>query len=381
MEMDLLFNEIMSLLYEDEKTQEWLLEKVKGIMKRDGDTVFSELLKVFTHLDADPDEAEKIWDEVIVHRKKMSETLNRPVALRVAMLDYFISINRQIKNPKIIEIEIFEELEKSIITDSLTGIYNKRFLTETLYREVQRAKRYRSELSVMFVDIDDFKKCNELKGHPFGDSVLKRVAEIIKTELRDVDYPCRFGGDEFVVILPETGGKKAVIAAERLRRTISEENFLPDGKLYLTASAGIASFGVDGMRPEEILDNADRALRRAKGDGKDRVYIFFREKREFTRISANWEVSYSIVKDDKMETAKLRNVGGGGLLFKNDRPIPISSFLDIGFKPPFKSGKISALAKVVRLEVNEDGTFDVGIYFSDIKPEDRRMIIEYAEQG
>jgi len=374
-----IFNEIIELLEEDEKTQRWLLDKIKAIMTQDGDRVFSNLLKVFTHLEIDPKKAEKVWSDILKHRKTMSKALGRNVGLRVAMLDYFISINKQIKNPKIIEIEIFEKIEKSLVTDDLTGLYNKRFFVETLYREVQRSKRYNQDLAIVFIDIDDFKKCNEFKGHPFGDKVLKRVATIIQNALREVDYACRFGGDEFVAILPETRGRKAVIAAERLRKSIARRNFLQKGKYHLTISAGIASFGIDGNTPEELVENADTALFRAKNDGKNKVYVFFREKRQFARISTDWDVSYKIVDRKVNKKAKMKNVGGGGLLFEDKKPLPIDSIIEITFIPPFKRKKISAQARVVRLEVKEKGTFDIGIFFTKIKPDDKKTIIRFTE--
>ncbi len=380
MPKDGLFQDIIDLLEEDKKTQEWLLDKIKTIMKQNGDRVFSNLLKVFTHLELDPAEAEKVWNEIIQHQGMLADKLGRPVGLRVAMLDYFISVNKQMRNPKIIEIEIFEKLEKSLITDDLTGLFNKRFFHEAFYREVQRAKRYGVDLSLMFIDIDDFKKCNELHGHPFGDKVLKQVASIIEACVREVDYPCRFGGDEFVVILPETRGPKAVVAAERVQKEIERTSFLQGKEFHLTASAGIASCGIDGTSPDAIIENADTALRRAKNDGKNLVYIYYKEKREFSRMAADWSIEYCVLEESGVNVAKMKNVGGGGLLFENAKPIPISSILDITFTPPFGRKKIEAQAKVVRLEVREDGKFDVGIYFISIHPEDQREIIKYAEQ-
>jgi diguanylate cyclase (GGDEF)-like protein len=375
-----LFKNILELLEEDKKTQEWLLDKIKAIMEADGDRVFANLLRVFTHLELPPEEAEKVWNEILQHRQRLTENLGRTVGLRVAMLDYFITVNKQMRNPKIIEIEIFEKLEKSLITDDLTGLYNKRFFHEAFYREVQRAKRYGTDLSLLFIDIDDFKHCNEKHGHPFGDKVLKKVASIIEASVREVDYPCRFGGDEFVVILPETKGPKAVVAAERVQREIAETKFLPGEEYGLTASAGIASYGIDGVAPDVIIENADTALRRAKNDGKNLVYIYYKEKREFSRMAADWSIKYRVLDEAQVNTAKMKNVGGGGLLFENEKPIPISSILDITFSPPFGRKKIEAQAKVVRLEVRDDGTFDVGIYFTRIHPEDQQEIVKYADQ-
>ena len=375
-----MFDEIIDTLKEDEKTQEWLVEKIKAILEQDGERVFSNLLKVFTHLEIEARDAEKIWNDILIHREEMSKLLKRSVGLRVAMLDYFISINRRMRNPKIIEIEIFEKLEQSLITDELTGIYNKRFLKEALYREVQRAKRYGLELSVLFLDIDDFKRCNETHGHPFGDKVLKKTADIIRAGLREVDYPCRFGGDEFTIILPETRGSRAMIAAERLRKNIAKANFLKGGNYRLTVSGGVASFGIDGNTPEELIENADLALLRAKNDGKNRVYIFYKEKRKFVRISADWDISYKVMNGRTIENARMKNVGGGGLLFEEKRPIPISSVLDITFSPPFRKKKIAAQAKVVRLEVKENGKFDIGILFTKINPTDQKELLKFTER-
>ncbi|MCK4233328.1 diguanylate cyclase [candidate division WOR-3 bacterium] len=379
MKKDKLFQEILDLLDEDEKTQVWLLERLKGIMKQDENNLFSNLLRVFTHLEMDPKLAEKTWNDILKHRKEMSKSLDRNIGLRVAMLDYFIAVNKQIRNPKIIEIEIFEKLERSLVTDELTGLYNKRFFQQAFYREVQRAKRYRTDLSIMFVDIDDFKNCNDLKGHAFGDRVLKRVAEIIKAGLREVDFPCRFGVDEFVIILPETRGSKAVIAAERLRKDVLSVNFLPEDKYYITVSAGVASFGIDGNTVEELVDNADTALFRAKNDGKNRVYVFYREKRKFERASTDWDINFRILKEKKVKTAKLKNVAGGGLLFESKKPIPIASVLDITLKSPSSEEEVSAQAKVARLEVKENGMFDIGIIFTKIDPEDQKKIVKQAE--
>ncbi|OQX50682.1 MAG: hypothetical protein B5M53_12015 [Candidatus Cloacimonas sp. 4484_209] len=375
-----MFDEIIDTLKEDEKTQEWLVEKIKAILEQDGERVFSNLLKVFTHLEIEARDAEKIWNDILIHREEMSKLLKRSVGLRVAMLDYFISINRRMRNPKIIEIEIFEKLEQSLITDELTGIYNKRFLKEALYREVQRAKRYGLELSVLFLDIDDFKRCNETHGHPFGDKVLKKTADIIRAGLREVDYPCRFGGDEFTIILPETRGSRAMIAAERLRKNIAKANFLKRENYHLTVSGGVASFGIDGNTPEELIENADLALLRAKNDGKNRVYIFYKEKRKFVRISADWDISYKVMNERTIEKARMKNVGGGGLLFEEKRPIPISSVLDITFSPPFRKKKIAAQAKVVRLEVKENGKFDIGILFTKINPTDQKELLKFTER-
>jgi diguanylate cyclase (GGDEF)-like protein len=194
---------------------------------------------------------------------------------------------------------LYAELARQAITDGLTGLYNHRFFYERLRDEVLRAQRYGLPLSVLMFDLDDFKLYNDNYGHPAGDGVLRRVAQIMRTQLRGgVDIAARYGGEEFAVILPHTdpGGAEsvgrrlsdqmrtaepdlatvggAVVAGERVRHFVEVEEFpgrAPDERVHVTVSVGIASMPDHAGDAEHLVQAADKALYLAKSHGKNRV--------------------------------------------------------------------------------------------------------------
>jgi diguanylate cyclase (GGDEF)-like protein len=153
--------------------------------------------------------------------------------------------------------------------DPLTGFYNHRFLHERLGEEVVRAKRGRRPLSVLMLDLDDFKLVNDTFGHLFGDRVLTWTAELIRSTLRASDIPARYGGDEFAIILPETDGDDARSAAERILIAFREHAFVGEqrGPVPIGASIGVATFPLDGPTGTDLIAAADQALYRVKRDG------------------------------------------------------------------------------------------------------------------
>lgn len=184
---------------------------------------------------------------------------------------------------KKLALEIAKVLDKSLlyqhtkelsITDDLTGLYNRRYFNQRFDREVVRARRYRRPLSILMVDIDYFKNYNDINGHLLGDDVLKKVACLLESNLRKADIVARYGGEEFVILLPEIDKTHADQVAEKLRRTIElkhfpKEQYLPNKNL--TISIGLATLPDDSTNARELIEFADRALYRAKAEGRNRV--------------------------------------------------------------------------------------------------------------
>lgn len=172
------------------------------------------------------------------------------------------------------KILIYEHTRELSITDELTQIFNRRYFNQRFEREMQRAIRYERPLSIIMVDIDYFKTYNDTHGHLYGDVVLQKVAKILGSNLRKADIVARFGGEEFVVLLPEIDKSGAVQVAEKLRMAIESYNFpkaatQPAGRL--TISLGVGVYPDDAVNAEDLLQIADRALYVAKENGRNRV--------------------------------------------------------------------------------------------------------------
>ena len=160
-------------------------------------------------------------------------------------------------------------------TDPLTGLLTQPAFFERLGQEWQRARRYHLPLSCMMLDIDYFKRINDTFGHPFGDSVLRAVGEVLRQSSRESDSLCRYGGEEFCAVLPETDSRAATLWAERVRRRLAEMTF-PAGHhiVQITGSLGTTEIHADTQRPETLVDQADQALLCAKQSGRDRVVCY-----------------------------------------------------------------------------------------------------------
>ena len=161
-----------------------------------------------------------------------------------------------------------EELERQSASDSLTGLSNRRILTQRLSEELLRAQRQSHSFTVLMLDVDHFKKYNDAYGHPAGDEVLKKVAKILLASTRSVDCTARYGGEEFAVLLPKTTGEPAMEVAERIRNRVAQEEFF--GR-KITISIGVAEFPEHGATAEAVMSRADEALYDAKRGGRNRI--------------------------------------------------------------------------------------------------------------
>jgi diguanylate cyclase (GGDEF)-like protein len=168
-----------------------------------------------------------------------------------------------------------ETLRDQSIRDPLTGLYNRRFMQESLDRELQRAKRKKRPLAIIFLDLDHFKRFNDVFGHDAGDMVLRSLADVFRQHFRADDVICRYGGEEFAVILPESSAKDAGERANELRAVVKKVSLRHKGKILdrVTLSIGVSAFPENGSAPEDLLKVADDCLYQAKAKGRDRVAV------------------------------------------------------------------------------------------------------------
>ena len=172
--------------------------------------------------------------------------------------------------------EIHRQSLELAATDSLTGLHNRRYLSAHLVRQIMRSRETRKPCSVLVLDIDHFKRINDTYGHQAGDEVLKALADSFKFNIRGVDLACRYGGEEFVIVMPETELDVAQRVAERLREAIAERRYrIGEGKpeIPVTASIGIATLDPATDTPQTLIERADKALYEAKASGRNKVVI------------------------------------------------------------------------------------------------------------
>ncbi len=184
------------------------------------------------------------------------------------------SVERRVLKRKAEEGEFYKEISKM---DGLTEVYNHRSFHQILESEICRARRYNRNLSLMMIDVDNFKTYNDSNGHPAGDIILKQLAWIFIKNCRECDHIARYGGDEFAIIFPETNKDDAAQIGRRLRQIIEDSGFekeevLPGGSL--TVSIGLASFPDDAMEKNNLIEKADKALYKAKAQGRNQLVIY-----------------------------------------------------------------------------------------------------------
>ncbi|MBI3753870.1 MAG: sensor domain-containing diguanylate cyclase [Deltaproteobacteria bacterium] len=167
----------------------------------------------------------------------------------------------------------FQKIQELTITDDLTKFYNSRYLYRFLDYEAERARRYKSNIAMIFLDLDKFKEVNDAYGHLNGSKLLAEMAKVISKGLRKVDVACRYGGDEFVIVMPQTSKGQAYQAAGKLRVSINEHRFLTEEglNLHITASFGVASLPEDAKNTAELIQMADQAMYQVKNSSRNAV--------------------------------------------------------------------------------------------------------------
>jgi diguanylate cyclase (GGDEF)-like protein len=342
--------------------EEALLEEFER-KKSQGDPLYSSLLYLLTHLNFTERQAARHWKKILTHRDTLRAAIGRDPGLRVAILDYFVNVSHELRNPKVIELQSYERTERSAVTDGLTGLYNHSFFLQALRQEVLRSKRHGLRAALLLLDLDNFKQVNDERGHVEGDRVLMRAAAVVREGVREIDVAARYGGEEFAVLLPDTSRLGAFVVAERIRRRI-EERFAR-GRSIVTISGGIAVFPDDAGTPADLIVQADAGLYGAKAAGKNRILLPQGERRRFRRQMSPQGVT--VATRAGRAPARVKNVSEGGLLVSLREAVPLGSAVSltidrIGSTPVGLRGQV---VRVERVPGEIEPAFDVGVRFLD----------------
>ena len=344
-----------------------------------GGAVYSELLYLLAHLRFPGHQARSHWQQIVELREDMERRLGSSVDVRVALVAYFVQVNRMLSSPKIIELQLFERTRQFAYRDGLTGLPNHRYLTEALAREVLRSARTNQPASLVMIDVDNLKEYNDLYGHEAGNVVLAIIAQSLKEGLREEDVVGRYGREEFVMILPATSKAGAQLVAERARRGVEARDIPHGGSQPLgriTVSLGIATCPGDSDVAAELVRCADRALYAAKGEGKNRVQIYGENRRSFHRIAASLRGGYRAPSRQE-HPLRTVDISEAGIRFVTDRALPAGTLLELRLEIPGDPKAIGAAGRVVHSMASADGRFEVAVRVAAIETEDRLALARH----
>jgi diguanylate cyclase (GGDEF)-like protein len=367
---------LLELLEANPPNEERLLRELER-RTGEGASFYSSIIHILTHLAFSESEARKHWRLIQTHRDQLQMELRRDVGMRVAMLDYFVNVNKELKNPKVIELSIYQRTEHSAVSDGLTGLYNHAYMLQTLRREIQRSRRHELKLSLVMLDLDDFKKLNDTRGHLEGDKVLMKAAALVKESLREIDTAARYGGEEFSVILPETARAGAFIVAERVRARIEEYFRKRRGGPRVTVSGGVASFPDDAGSVEDLIRRADEGLYRSKAGGKNRITLMEGERRRHRRVAVSRKATLE-ARGVEQAAVITRNVSDGGLLVSLKNAVPVGSHVTLVIRSG--SNSVGLRGEVVRVDAvaGPEPHYDVGVRLVESGSEDTRVLRRLA---
>ncbi len=343
-----------------------LIEKFNLLTKKYGSAIFQAIFHIYAGLDLSPKVAEEYWREVLLLRRDMTRTLKRDIDLIPAIYDFLAVSENALLNPRLIEEKSYAKVILETTHDGLTSLFNRQYFKEVLNQSIAAAKRYDNDISMLFIDIDDFKQINDTHGHSAGDEVIQLVAQAIQSSKRDSDVAARYGGEEFVLMMPHTEGIKGYVCAERIRKKVEKiEAGTPDNPIKVTVSIGLASFPQNCKSSAELINRADSALYLAKGAGKNTISMYKEEKRRYVRVKYREQIKITNLGFDEspIYSATSKDICIGGILFENSEPLPIGSRIKVSV--PIKDDPpLLLIGTVVRVEAYGDDKYDIGMSIS-----------------
>ncbi len=339
-------------------------KKIDYLIDKYSKNIFSMILYKLTGLKLPPTEAKDIWGSIVSHKHHLKKILRRDAGIYVSALDYLLNITTGLlKSPVITNEKYFNNLKKNILIDETTGLYNFNYSQKKINEEISEAKRYKSPLSILIIDIDDFRKINEYMGLDEANNILIDVANCLKSSIRSNDIAVRYEGGKFAIILSHTGKKNALIVGEKLRKKI--EN-LKSAK-QITISGGVSTFLIDTKKnATELFNIANSALYRAKYEGKNRICDYPQERRKFKRIpiTDKLKIKIQVINPPLLQKKikKIKNISKGGIAFYIEN-IQLKEADYVEGTILQGNSNIKFIGQVSWCSIIEDNLYEIGIKF------------------
>ena len=359
---------LLNLLNETDIHKRSTLDHWQKLEADFGDRFYADILYHLTRKEFKSREAKTHWQNILRHRDKLSDILGREAGLRTAVCDYFLSLKRVLEAPVIVESHVLVKSEESAVLDELTGLYNRRFFNRELRKETERSRRSNQPFSLLMIDVDYFKNFNDRFGHLAGDAALRQLADILLRTARVVDQTSRYGGEEFVLILPHADREEAFLAAERHRRAVKEHVFT-DGRESLgplTVSIGVATCPGDAKDERGLISKADQAMYLSKSRGRDCVSTCSEDLRQHRRFPLRVPAECRFPADKSRPFTNLTvNLSLGGMLCESKSPIEVGVQGEAVLSDPNSGEALPLKARSVRLleDKKENGVYYIGMSF------------------
>lgn len=369
---------------------ELLAETLENLDRPARGQFLQRFFRTIAHIDLPEAESVALWDQILERRQELSEGTVKPASLRRAILDV-LATSRHLRVPVLIEYEELKKLEINAATDSLTGLYNRRFFEDQCDKELNRALRYNQHLALVLMDLHQFKEVNDHYGHPRGDDLLRTAATVLRKSLRTSDYAFRIGGDEFALLLVQADADQALTLARRVRANFAAatgpaEMAIPTGIDY-----GVAFYPNDGDQKEVLIRVADERLYEMKRSGRETsrrpeaapqaapVAMPAKpvtapplpvsptahtegERRKWERVSLAGTRAHAQLNGGPDKTARVLDLGYGGVAIETTEPEPLGASFQAVLHVPILPPVRVSLRKLYQLP-SESGQFRVGCAF------------------
>lgn len=280
---------LIEVLAGDSKGTSSNLKLIKQYKNEMGNAFYVEVIYFLTHMFIkEASEAKEVFQRIVIHKKHIESKLKRRISIQVATLDYFRGQKTVMSDSTIIKEAQITSIAKSAVTDPGSEAFDKRILLHDLDIMIKHIKRYGGVFSVLFIDVDELKRINDNYGHVSGDKVIEKIVAVLLGHRREADTVYRFGGDEFVMLLPECAKQNAETIALKLYKGIRNTSFkVGDTTVAIAASIGVSFFNRSNVENvKALLEVADRALYRAKRTGKEKIRVYDRNKKTILETEA-----------------------------------------------------------------------------------------------
>ena len=316
----------------------------------------------------------KLWDLCLENFQKETKILL--LDYRASFLNYLIQ-HQHINEPNILEYSQKKRLLDSTYTDSLTGLYNQRYFGQCLMKELSRSKRSGLPLTLIFFDIDHFKNVNDQYGHLTGDYILKEVGRVISITTRSSDMPCRYGGEEFAIILPDTDTLGAITLAKRIQKRVGLLNFQGVSQ-KITMSGGISSYPKHATEMKELVHTADKALYKAKANGRNQVLIYERsgDQRRQNRKTLQTTGQFQVDGSAEKQPFITKNISQTGILIQTISSVKLGDTLKLNINLPKSKNSLKCVARAVHIHhAHKVEIFELGLEIVHIDGKDQHTLI------